>query len=102
AGIVKLDDLGMSLSKRKRTEGLGRAILRSAPWLMKGLSVAGTVAMFLVGGGILVHGIPPLHHLVEPLGGALAMLIDLLTGLVAGGIVVAVVTLVQRLRKRSG
>lgn len=100
AGIVKLDDLGMSLSKRKGTEALGRAILRGAPWLMKGLSVAGTVAMFLVGGGILVHGIPPLHHLVEPLGAALAMLIDLVTGVVAGGLVVAVVTLVQRLRKR--
>src|SRR5689334_6830760 len=57
AGIVKLDDLGVSLAKRKSTEGLGRAILRGAPWLMKGLSVAGTVAMFLVGGGILVHGI---------------------------------------------
>lgn len=100
AGIVKLDDLGVSLAKRKRTEGLGRAILRGAPWLMKGLSVAGTVAMFLVGGGILVHGIPPLHHLVEPLGGALAMLIDLVTGLVAGGLVVALVTLVQRLRRK--
>jgi predicted DNA repair protein MutK len=63
ACIVKLDDLGLHLSQRKgAAQLLGRAILRAAPWLMKTLSVLGTAAMFLVGGGILVHGIAPLHH----------------------------------------
>ncbi len=66
ACIVKLDDLGLHLSQRNgasRTIGVG--ILRAAPRLMKTLSVLGTAAMFLVGGGILVHGIPPLHHGAE-------------------------------------
>ena len=68
AGIVKLDDVGLYLSRRTggvRRARLGAAILRAAPWLMKFLSVAGTAAMFLVGGGILAHGIPPLHHWTE-------------------------------------
>ena len=60
AGIVKLDDLGLWLSRRGgAAASMGRAILAMAPWLMKGLSIAGTAAMFLVGGGILVHGLPP-------------------------------------------
>ncbi|MBL9020340.1 MAG: DUF808 domain-containing protein [Myxococcales bacterium] len=67
AGIVKLDDLGLKLSLKSGTKAIGRAILFVAPWLMKLLSVAGTVAMFLVGGGILVHGIPWLHHKIEEL-----------------------------------
>ncbi len=74
AGIVKLDDLGLHLSARSSSGGAGarpRASCASAPWLMKALSVAGTAAMFLVGGGILTHGIPPLHHAVEELTHAL-------------------------------
>ena len=67
AGIVKLDDLGLRLSLKRGTKAIGRAILFVAPWLMKLLSVAGTIAMFLVGGGILVHGIPWLHHKIEEL-----------------------------------
>lgn len=68
ACIVKLDDLGLHLSQRSgslRMFGIG--ILRAAPILMKTLSVLGTAAMFLVGGGILVHGIGPLHHWIEQL-----------------------------------
>jgi predicted DNA repair protein MutK len=66
AGIVKLDDLGLWLARGEgAAKAIGQGILRAAPWLMKTLSVAGTAAMFLVGGGILVHGIAPLHHLVE-------------------------------------
>jgi predicted DNA repair protein MutK len=108
AAIVKLDDLGLALSRRGAALGaLGRAILRAAPWLMKGLSVAGTAAMFLVGGGILVHGVPPLHHavssLVGPAGPALAgwlqALVNAVAGIVAGAAVLAVVTLAQRLRR---
>ena len=86
-----------------------RGILRAAPWLMKGLSIAGTAAMFLVGGGILVHGIPPLHHAVQALGAGarrrwprplLPTLADALVGIVAGALVLAGVTLFQRLRGR--
>ena len=67
AGIVKLDDLGLRLSLRRGTKTLGRIILAVAPWLMKLLSVAGTIAMFLVGGGILVHGIPWLQEKIAAL-----------------------------------
>lgn len=110
AAIVKLDDLGLYLS-RQSTAGaraLGRGILRAAPWLMRGLAVAGTVAMFLVGGGILVHGIAPLHHAVEalvPANGTLAMLattgIDGLVGIAAGALVLGGVSLGRRLSGRA-
>ncbi len=106
AGIVKLDDLGLFLSRKgaAAARSVGAAILRAAPWLMKALSVAGTAAMFLVGGGILVHGAPPLRLLVEQLtaragasGPLLPLLLDALVGIVAGAVVLAVVTLAQRL-----
>ena len=66
AGIVKLDDgaLVLTRSGSEAARGLGRGILSATPWLMKGLSIAGTAAMFLVGGGILTHGVPALHHLI--------------------------------------
>ncbi len=109
AGIVKLDDLGLWLSRRagSATQALGRGILVAAPGLMKALSVAGTAAMFLVGGGILVHGVPALHHAIQ---GAvqhlpalaqtlLPTLADGLLGVLAGALVLAAVTLVQRLRR---
>ncbi len=108
AGIVKLDDLGLWLSQRagSATQALGRGILSAAPWLMKTLAVVGTAAMFLVGGGILVHGVPALHHAIQGWLAAapglaqvlLSSLADGLVGVLAGGVVVAVVTLVQRLR----
>ena len=113
AGIVKLDDLGLWLSQRASSaaQALGRGIVRAAPWLMKSLSVAGTAAMFLVGGGILVHGVPALHHQVAslataaahgPLAGVWQMLasngLNAVVGIVAGALVLAGVTLVQRLR----
>lgn len=67
AGIVKLDDLGALLAARPSAaaQTLGRGILAAAPWLMRALSIAGTAAMFLVGGGIIAHGIPPVHHAVH-------------------------------------
>ena len=90
---------------------LGRGILRAAPWLMKALSVAGTAAMFLVGGGILVHGVPWLHHAVEgwgaataqwPVGGLWSALVpnvlNAVIGLMAGAMVLVAVTLFQRVR----
>ena len=106
AGIVKLDDAGLALTRSASTalQSLGRAILIAAPWLMKTLSIAGTAAMFLVGGGILTHGIPALHHFAEAalhgVTGTIAMLgnllFDGLVGILAGLIVVAVVTLLKK------
>lgn len=98
AGIVKLDDAGLALSKRTSSglRALGRGILFTAPYLMKGLSIAGTAAMFLVGGGIIVHGIAPLHHFAEAQGGLISTLVSAGTGLVTGGLAVAIITLGKR------
>jgi len=118
AGIIKLDDAGLYLSQRtgdgiaRAQRSLGRGILYAAPYLMKTLSVVGTAAMFLVGGGILVHGIPGTQGLVEAathsaqtipaLGSMLAaltpLLIDALTGIIAGGLILGVMSAVRRLR----
>jgi predicted DNA repair protein MutK len=114
AGIVKLDDAGLWLSRAASgaARALGRTILRLAPWLMKGLAVAGTAAMFLVGGSIIAHGLPALHHLVDgvvaaaralpgvgSVAGALApLLADALVGLATGALALAVVTLAAKLR----
>ena len=117
AGIVKIDDLGYRC-RRSTVAGmqkLGDAILWFAPNLLKLLSIAGTLAMFLVGGGILTHGIPSLQLLSEDLrrtlaqtpglGSVVALLttsvIDALVGLVSGAVVLALVIGVQRLRKRA-
>jgi len=109
AGIVKLDDVGAFLAGQRSplSAGLGRGLLAAAPWLMRGLSVAGTAAMFLVGGGIIAHGIPLLHDAVHDLatavGGHLegtpawltlfSMAADAVTGLVVGLSLVVVGTL---------
>lgn len=101
ACIVKLDDAGLHLSRKegRLARALGAAILRVAPWLMKGLSVAGTAAMFLVGGGILVHGIPPLHHLAENAGMPAVLALDGVTGVIAGALALAGVALAQRVAR---
>lgn len=104
AAIVKLDDAGLYLTQKGGAGVLpGRALLAFAPRLMKFLSVAGTAAMFLVGGSILLHGIPPLHHAVlgyvamaKGVGGIASMVADLITGLVAGALVLTLVSLVQK------
>lgn len=111
AGIVKLDDGGQYLARRGEQDGvrlysaLGGGILRAAPWLMKGLGVAGTIAMFLVGGGIVTHAIPGLHdavhHFAEGLGalaGIVPTLVNLAAGVVTGAVVLAAWSGVQRLR----
>ncbi|CAB3715684.1 DUF808 domain-containing protein [Achromobacter piechaudii] len=113
AGIVKLDDLGLHLSK-KRTQavaGLGRGIVAAAPYLMKTLSVVGTAAMFMVGGAILTHGIPPVYAAVEHAaaavgGGALmqaltSTVLNALFGVVAGAVVLGVVAGVKRIFKKG-
>jgi len=117
AGIVKLDDLGQHLLERsliapassragfqRRT---GAAILRAAPYLMKTLSVAGTAAMFLVGGGILTHGIPSLHHWIETMtegtGALLSVLLpslfDAAVGVLAGALALVLVSLAKRAKQ---
>jgi predicted DNA repair protein MutK len=119
AGIVKLDDAGLHLARSAGAHpwaglkrALGHGVLQAAPWLMKALSVAGTAAMFLVGGGILTHGVPWLHHGIEALaaaaGGAAGVgpalkvltpsLLDAVVGIVAGGLVLLGVSAVSRLR----
>jgi uncharacterized protein len=117
AGIVKLDDGGLYLSKAQGAaafarfkRAFGRGIVLAAPWLMKGLSVAGTAAMFLVGGGILTHGFHALQEAGESLaqmagafGGAVLqtltpLVFDGVVGLIAGALALLVWSLVQRLR----
>jgi len=108
AGIVKLDDAGLYLSRKTSSalRGLGNLLLSAAPWLMKSLSVIGTAAMFMVGGGILTHGIPPAHQLIEqlatntasvPMLGAVlsvltAPLLNGLAGIIAGAVVLIIVS----------
>jgi len=112
AGIVKLDDAGLYLSQRSGavTKAFGRMLLTGAPLLMKTLSVVGTAAMFMVGGSIIGHGIPALHHFSE--GAALAAggvggvgpvlqfitptLVDAVIGVITGALVLLGVTLVKK------
>lgn len=107
AAIVKLDDAGLLLLGRESSaaQAAGRALLKAAPALMKGLSVAGTIAMFLVGGGILAHGIPGVEHFIHAIAeaaGALGVimptLLQGLLGVLAGGLIVGVVTAAKRAR----
>lgn len=115
ACIVKLDDGGLYLSQQagdsqaaRLQRSVGRGILKCAPYLMQGLSVAGTAAMFLVGGGILTHGIPGASNLIEhlSLGAGAAMqapivwVLDAVAGILTGAVVLAGVTGVKRLRQR--
>jgi hypothetical protein len=114
AGIVKIDDLGLYLSQRKTSllqglqQALGRGLLRAAPLLMKTLTVLGTLAMFLVGGGILAHGWHALGQGIEDLSvaaGSLAqplvsLVLNLGLGVVAGGVALLVVSLAQRLKTK--
>jgi predicted DNA repair protein MutK len=115
AGIVKLDDLGLRMSRTASAAlaATGRGILRAAPWLMKALAVAGTAAMFLVGGGILSHGIHAVGEWIHEaavdaatipgagavLGALTPMLANAVVGIVAGGLAVLAVKLFSRLRR---
>ncbi|HHX8279531.1 DUF808 domain-containing protein [Vibrio diabolicus] len=112
AGIVKLDDLGFYLEIRSKGKGwmakVGSALVAFAPKLMKLLTIVGTAAMFLVGGGIVVHNVPAIHHFVEPIimnfsghsvaTAILPILLNGIIGFVAGLIVVAVWTAVEKIR----
>lgn len=123
AGIVKMDDVGLHLMTASVASGttqpsvfrmrLGRTIVSGTPYLMKFLSIAGTAAMFLVGGGILAHGMPAAHHLIEAsqqqvqripgVGGALSILTGMAghaaIGILIGMCVLGAVSLFKRIRK---
>ncbi|MCT4706662.1 DUF808 family protein [Enterobacteriaceae bacterium H16N7] len=109
--IVKLDDLGFWLVEKSSAlaKGIGKALLVLAPLLMKFLSIVGTLAMFLVGGGILVHGIPALHHAIEnfaqQFGGVAHLvgptLVNLVLGFIVGGIVLLAVNGINHLRGKK-
>jgi uncharacterized protein len=110
AGIVKLDDLGLYLLQKssQTARALGHGIMWFAPKLMKTLAIVGTAAMFMVGGGILVHGWPWLHDAVEALvanwgvlKGTGAVLMDAIAGVVAGGLCVGALTVFEKLRPRK-
>jgi len=119
AGIVKLDDLGTHLMAAKGESALtrlrrriGQGILTTAPYMMKLLSVAGTIAMFLVGGGILVHGVPAIHHALDGItqgmsemgrigaitGNVTSMVLEGLVGLAIGTLILIAVQGIKRLR----
>jgi len=114
AGIVKMDDLGLHLLARPGALArmVGRGLLLAAPRLMKALTVVGTVAMFLVGGGILTHGIPPVHDWIAHVGtqadvlpalaplvrATLSLLLEVLVGMVAGALTLASVQAFATLR----
>lgn len=109
AGIVKLDDVGLWLMRQPGTiqQRMGRLLLAMAPRLMKTLSVLGTAAMFLVGGGILLHGVPELgyalEHWTQELGALASLLNSLgagLAGVLAGAGVVLLVQVAGNIRKR--
>lgn len=120
AGIVKLDDVGLHLGRRagdtafaRAQRRLGASMLTVVPWLMRGLSLAGTAAMFLVGGGIVVHGLPALRRWVEGLAGAVAglpgvggvlpiattLLLNAGAGVVTGALALAVVSGARRVMR---
>ncbi|MFW1859837.1 DUF808 domain-containing protein [Acinetobacter defluvii] len=117
AMIVKIDDLGLYLTEQasnlKKT--IGRGLLAFAPMLMKTLSIVGTIAMFLVGGGIISHGISALHHFTEEtveqvehiptigsiIGALTPTLINLVIGVVAGAIVLGGVHVFQKIRGQA-
>ncbi|MDN5443394.1 MAG: DUF808 domain-containing protein [Acinetobacter sp.] len=112
AMIVKIDDLGLYLTQQASSfkQSIGRGLLAFAPKLMKTLTIVGTIAMFLVGGGIISHGVPLLHHFTEGsvdyaehiptvgsiVGALTPTLINLVIGFVAGLIVLAIVSLIKK------
>lgn len=107
AAIVKMDDLGLYLLKKANgmAQIVGKGLLLTAPKLMKALTLIGTAAMFLVGGGILAHGLTPLHHGIEQLaetfglmGGGVTLLLNVLVGIAGGGLALLTLRALGKLR----
>ncbi|WP_305418396.1 DUF808 domain-containing protein [Photobacterium leiognathi] len=114
AGIVKLDDAGLYLVNHSEKASLkhrfGTMLVNLAPYLMKFLAVVGTIAMFLVGGGIVVHTLPHSHQIVEQITHAVSFpgsasilppLFNGIVGVIAGAVVVAVVTVINKIRGKA-
>lgn len=106
AGIVKMDDIGFHLLKKTSATArfIGQGLVLAAPKLMKALTVIGTAAMFMVGGGILSHGLPPVHHGIEQmaamtgmLSGVVSLALDVVVGLIGGALALAVVKGIAKL-----
>jgi len=107
AGIVKMDDAGQYLLEKESglAKGVGKGLLLTAPKLMKALAVIGTAAMFMVGGGILSHGLGPVHHAIEELaagagmfGGVVSLALDIVVGIVGGTLALLVVSGIGKIR----
>lgn len=112
AALVKIDDVGLHLLQKENasssTKTLGRFMINAAPKIMKFLSIAGTIAMFLVGGSIISHGIGYLHHTVADishLSGMFSslstMLLEGIIGFVIGVVTLAIVTGITKVRGRG-
>ena len=110
AGIVKIDDLGLHMMEKDGdfTQKVGKVLFTAAPKLMKFLSIAGTLAMFLVGGGILVHGINFLHHEVEDIAHLTGVfesfttaLLNGVIGFIIGAAIVALFTVINKIRHKD-
>ena len=110
AGIVKMDDAGVYLLQKPGAlaRGIGRGLLLAAPKLMKSLAVIGTAAMFMVGGGILTHGIPPVHHAIAQAaaasgvaGSIVALALDVLFGIAGGALALLGVKAIGKLRGKQ-
>jgi predicted DNA repair protein MutK len=110
AGIVKMDDLGLHLLEKPGAlaRTIGKALLLAAPKLMKALAVIGTAAMFMVGGGILTHGIPPVHHAIAQAaessgmaGGVVGLALDVLFGIAGGTLALLGVKAIDKLRGKK-
>jgi hypothetical protein len=116
AAIVKLDDAGLALSRTTGNDtwhqfrrSLGRTIVATAPYLLRFISIAGTVAMFTVGGGILIHGVEPLHHAIEHLAHGngfsefiIPTLLNLLAGVGVGAVLVGIVQACKKVWRPAG
>ncbi|MDD2940139.1 MAG: DUF808 domain-containing protein [Acinetobacter harbinensis] len=117
AMIVKIDDLGLYLTQQASNfkQSLGRGLLAFAPKLMKTLTIVGTIAMFLVGGGIINHAVPLLHHLTAEsvdhiehipsigniIGPLTPTLINFVLGFVAGLLVLGLVQIIKKFWPKS-
>lgn len=103
--IVKLDDIGLWMMQKPSafSQSIGKSLLFIMPWFMKSLSVIGTIAMFLVGGGIFTHSVPYIHHIIEglQLPTSLLSIADLVVGIIVGSIACAIILPAMKLFKRK-